>query len=134
MGAFFKPEAHEIVLARAGHLPLFHYKASSGKVEQVIPRGLGLGLNAEGKFADELEERLLRYETGDVFLFVTDGITEAQRTGGEEFGDGRLETLLKSIPGSSAEAIRDQLISDVKEFAGGANQHDDQTIVVVKAV
>ncbi len=134
MGAFFKPEVREIILARAGHSPLFHYRHDSGLVQQVIPRRLGLGLNADGRFSEELEEQTLCYGQGDVFLFVTDGVTEAQRNGGEQFGEERLEHLLKTNFSLSAEHLRDRLVANLKEFAGNAHQHDDQTIVVVKAV
>ncbi len=132
MGGFFDPRQRRLVLARAGHLPLFHYHARARTVDRVIPRGLGLGLNAEGVFASELEERAINYEPGDVFLFVTDGITEAQQTNGEQFGEDRLATTLHESSASCAEDIRDQVMTAVKTFTGEVDQHDDQTVVVVK--
>jgi serine phosphatase RsbU (regulator of sigma subunit) len=33
----------------------------------------------------------------------------------------------------NADQIRDKIISEVKRFGAGMQQHDDQTIVVVKA-
>lgn len=132
MGGFFDPKGKRLVLARAGHLPLFHYRARSATVDQVIPKGLGLGLNSEGVFASELEERTIQYEQGDVFLFVTDGITEAQQRNGNQFGEERLIDTLRSSSALSVMEIRDRILSDVKTFAGDAVQHDDQTVVVVK--
>jgi serine phosphatase RsbU (regulator of sigma subunit) len=134
MGAFFTPDVRRLVLARAGHLPLFHYRKSNGAIDRVTPRGLGLGLNAEGKFAAELEERAMGYERGDLFLLVTDGVTEARRSDGEQFGEERMEEVLRSGAGASAGDVRDRLIAAVAAFAGEAPQHDDQTVVVVKAV
>ena len=121
------------MLARAGHLPLFHFRASTRKVERIVPRELGLGLSPEDLFARELEERRITYASGDVFVFVTDGITEGQKMSGDEFGEERLLRILEETPAANALAIRDRVIAEVKNFAGDATQHDDQTVVVVKA-
>jgi len=132
MGGAFDTDRKQLVLARAGHLPLFHYHAAAKTVERITPKGLGLGLSPENLFAHELEERRLGYGAGDVFVFVTDGITEGQQQSGDEYGEERLVRLLEEISTAHAEAIRDRVVAEVKAFAGDANQHDDQTVVVVK--
>ena len=134
IGADFDPQTHRLLLARAGHLPLYWYSAAKRSVEKITPRGLGLGLNNAGVFATELEERAYPYNRGDVLLFVTDGVTEARNATGEDFGDDRLQQLMMADAGLTAERIRDDLASDLREFAGDAVQHDDQTIVVVKVL
>jgi serine phosphatase RsbU (regulator of sigma subunit) len=68
-----------------------------------------------------------------VFVFVTDGITEAHSKNGELFGDERRERVVLEFNASNATAIRDSVLPEVKEFAGEEFQHDNQTIVVVKA-
>jgi serine phosphatase RsbU (regulator of sigma subunit) len=132
MGAAFDTHKKNLVLARAGHLPLFYFNALSKKVERIVPRGLGLGLSPEDIFEEELEERKIGYQAGDVFVFVTDGITEGQKLTGDEFGEERLERILEHTSAASSQSIRDTLIAEVKNFADGASQHDDQTVVVVK--
>jgi len=132
LGASIDTIARQVVLARAGHLPLFHYTAKTDKVEAITPRGLGLGLDAADVFAAEIEERTILYGKGDILLFVTDGITEAQAANGTEFGEARLSELLRDSCTSSAGTIRDRVISEVKAFTHDALPHDDQTIVVVK--
>ncbi len=52
---------------------------------------------------------------------------------GDEFGEERLLRILEETPAANALAIRDRVIAEVKNFAGDATQHDDQTVVVVKA-
>ena len=112
---------------------MFYFNAAANRVQKVHPKGLGMGISTEGVFADNLEEQTLRYSAGDVFLFATDGITEGRTTSNEEFGDVRLASLLTSMAAENAGEIRDHLLSAVKEFSGAAQQHDDQTVVVVKA-
>jgi serine phosphatase RsbU (regulator of sigma subunit) len=133
IGARFEPHARRMHLARAGHLPLFYYSAQHGQVEKITPKGLGMGLDDEKLFAAELEEKNLSYDCGDVFLFVTDGITEAQNGNGSEFGEESVSEILSLHSAASAEIIRDHIIAAVKSFAQNAQQHDDLTVVVVKA-
>lgn len=133
IGADFNTTARQLSLARAGHLPLFYYHARGARVETITPKGLGLGLDDDGTFASELEERIIAYEPGDIFLFVTDGVTEAHNGNGVEFGEDQLTELLAQHVHDHAEQIRDKVISALKHFANNIEQHDDQTIVVVKA-
>ncbi len=133
-GAAFNVKANTIKLARAGHLPLLHYESSTKNIRKLLPKGLGMGMSPEKTFAENLEEQTISYATGDVFVFVTDGITEGRTLDNEEFGDARLVTLFNESVQASASEIRDKILAAVKEFAGEAQQHDDQTVVVVKAV
>jgi sigma-B regulation protein RsbU (phosphoserine phosphatase) len=132
IGADFDTLSRRVVMARAGHLPLFYYGAKKQGVEKITPKGLGFGLDDEGIFATELEEKTMQYEAGDVFLFVTDGITEAHSSRGEEFGEESIVRILENSAGLSAAQIRDHVITAVKRFGAGTQQHDDQTVVVVK--
>ncbi len=133
-GAAVDPATRTAVLARAGHLPVYLYHADSCAVERMVPRGVGLGLSEQALFAAELEERTINYKAGDILLFVTDGITEARNAAGEEFGEERLQRLLGVEAPLPADALRDRILNDVRVFAGTSAQHDDQTVVVVKAV
>lgn len=133
LGADFDASARSVVLARAGHLPLFYFNSQTQKVEMITPKGLGFGLDDEGVFATELEEKTIGYRAGDIFLFITDGITEAHNRTGGEFGEEMVSSILQNSASLNADQIRDKIISEVKRFGAGTQQHDDQTIVVVKA-
>ena len=132
IGACVDTKKRTIVLARAGHLPLFYYESRSQNVSLLTPKGLGLGLDKEDTFAGELEEHVLSYASGDVFLFVTDGVTEAQTVDGREFGEEKLIEVLAANVSYGAEAIRDNVLAAVSTFVADAVPHDDQTVVVVK--
>jgi serine phosphatase RsbU (regulator of sigma subunit) len=135
LGGFFDPRARRIVLARAGHLPLYHFCAAAGTVSRLLPGGMGFGLSGQVVFETELEEHAIDYDPGDVFLFVTDGITESLSAAEEEFGEDRLVALLAGLGGRglSAVEIRDAITADVHAFSAGLDQADDQTVVVVRA-
>ncbi len=136
LGGFFDTAARTLVIARAGHLPLFHYSRQTGTIDRILPRGLGFGLSTRPLFERELEEQRRPYSSGDVFLFVTDGITECQDADGDLFGEERLEALLRSAAGagSTAEEIRVRITRAVRDFSATPDEpFDDQTIVVVRA-
>ena len=136
LGGFFDTALRELVIARAGHLPLFHYARATGTIDRILPRGLGFGLSTRPLFERELEEQRRSYRSGDVFLFVTDGITECQDADGDLYGEERLEALLISAAGAgaSAEEIRMRITQAVHDFSATPDEpFDDQTIVVVRA-
>ena len=81
-----------------------------------------------------IEQEELTYQSGDIFLFITDGITEAHSVSGDEFGDDQLLDLLAEHNGNSAKRIRDSIITAVHHFSENTRQHDDLTLVVVKAL
>jgi serine phosphatase RsbU (regulator of sigma subunit) len=129
----FEPQARKLVLARAGHLPLYHYVAQTQKVEVVTPKGLGLGLESTDLFASELEERVMFYQPNDVFVFASDGVTEAEDESGGQLGEEGLVRVIAQHAGEDANSILNQIMEAVKDFCHGGEQHDDQTVVIVKA-
>lgn len=134
LGIEFAPALATARLVRAGHIPLFIYRSDSGTVERVVPRGLGLGLNDAGVFAAELEERTIMYRSGDLLILVTDGVVEARNGEDDEYGESRVVDAVVRFSGRPAAEVRDGLLEDLKAFGGGADQHDDQTVVVVRAL
>jgi sigma-B regulation protein RsbU (phosphoserine phosphatase) len=134
LGIMFTPESRSMSVARAGHLPLYRFDRGTREFTRMIPKGLGLALDQTTKFAQELVQETFPCNGREVFLLVSDGITEAMDGAGEQFGEGRIELILAQNGDAPAEAIRDVLFEKVREFAGSEVQHDDQTVVVIKVV
>jgi len=68
---------------------------------------------------------------GDKVVFYTDGIVEAMNEKEEIFGFERLMEVVKGSQSKNAESLLEEIMDQVKEFAGGAAQHDDLTVIVV---
>jgi phosphoserine phosphatase RsbU/P len=100
----------------------------NGKFEEIPVTGLPIGLFPNATF----EERNLRCKPGDVFLFLSDGITDATSAAGNMFGRGRLEKTVLKYADGSADEIAQAIFSAVSEHAKGVDAFDDQTIVVLK--
>ena len=75
-------------------------------------------------------------QPGDVLVLYSDGITEAQSEEGDFFGDDRTRSAVfeSHSSGMSADATCDYLLERVQQFVGGAEQGDDMTCVVLRAL
>jgi serine phosphatase RsbU (regulator of sigma subunit) len=81
----------------------------------------------------DYQETKLTLNPGDQIVFYTDGIVEAMNENKEIFGFERLLTIIEESFSLSAEALLNKIISQVREFCGSAEQHDDLTAIVLKA-
>ena len=119
-------------LARAGHNPVIMQKSRATHVQMVNPTGLALGLDAGSRFSDSIREVTIDYQQGDLFIFYTDGFTEAMNSRQEQFGEERLSKTIEQFASGTAAEIMDGIFTAIKSFVGKTKQHDDMTIVVIK--
>ena len=128
----FNTVENTLTIARAGHNPVILRK-SGGRHSQVLnPMGLALGLDKGEVFEQSVKEVSVTYEPGDVFVFYTDGISEAMNRSREEYGEERLSAAIEANADKSADEILNNVMQDMHTFVGRAEQHDDVTLVVVK--
>jgi serine phosphatase RsbU (regulator of sigma subunit) len=130
----FETAEHTLKLARAGHNPVITRKSAGGSPEVLHPTGLALGLEGGELFGRSIQEVTVRYAPGDIFVFYTDGFTEAMNGSNEEFGQARLSQSVEAHSGGVAREIMEGVFSDVDAFAKKVKPHDDMTIVVVKVM
>jgi serine phosphatase RsbU (regulator of sigma subunit) len=129
--------ARTMTYARAGHTPLIVIpgpEAGSRTAQSLAPSGLVLGLKIDN---GELFERLLTEETrclqvGDLYLFFTDGITEAMNASDDCFGEARLARFLEGHSEVKPDELRERLVCEIEAFVDGAPQHDDMTMILLK--
>jgi sigma-B regulation protein RsbU (phosphoserine phosphatase) len=120
-------DARERVLtySNAGHL----YPAVIGTrgVRRLAKGGMLLGAVQGVRYKEER----IHLEQGDLVLFFTDGLTEAENGYGEAFGEERLVELARSAIDLPCSDIVKRIYHDIVSFAGG-KLLDDFTMVVVK--
>ncbi len=68
---------------------------------------------------------------GDLFVFYTDGVTEAENRLGEEFGMERFSATVRSGSSLSAEDLMSNIYNAAADFCGD-EFGDDVTLLVVK--
>ena len=77
----------------------------------------------------DFEQQSIQMEKGDMVLFYTDGVTEAQNIRDEFYDDDRLEELLDKNEFEGAEDLTNAVFRSVIRFIGRADQFDDITIL-----
>jgi sigma-B regulation protein RsbU (phosphoserine phosphatase) len=125
--------------ARAGHTPLIYVPGPGaaggrGQARILAPDGLVLGLKIDN---GEMFEKLLQEDTiplraGDLYLFFTDGISEAMNAHDDCFGESRLGQLAESHSHLPSDELRERVLREISAFVGDAPQHDDMTMILLK--
>lgn len=128
----FNPVEKTVSFCRAGHLPILHYDASKKTVRKLTPKGIALGMSRNGKFSGNLDEVTYKLNPGDIWIFFSDGISEAMNDLKEEFGEDRIESEILNFHTLSASGLSDQIFKTLGDFLGENKPHDDTTLVVVK--
>jgi serine phosphatase RsbU (regulator of sigma subunit) len=118
----------EITYCNGGHNPPYILR-HDGQVEASETTG-GLVLGVFGKATYKAKQIIL--QAGDGFLLYTDGITEAMDHDNNEFTEERLQKCLAQGHTSGLSNIIQNVISEVKAFAGDAPQADDMTMLVLR--
>jgi len=124
-------DGHHVTLARAGHDAPLLYRAATGEVEKLNPKGMALGIDSGEVFNRVCADYRFGLEKGDCILLYTDGATEALDQEGMEYGILRLvQGLQASAPHGAASVVK-YIAEDVKTFAGIHPQHDDITLIAI---
>jgi len=124
--AVFDLKRRTVTLANSG-LP-YPIRCSGESVAQIELPGVPLGSFA-GSVYDELSFDLL---AGDLFVFCTDGVFEANDALGREFGAERLLQVVGETRTRTTREIVDAIFAAVQEFRADTPPNDDMTAVALK--
>jgi predicted permease len=98
------------------------------EIEQLSVGGTVVGMFPEMGY----EEATVELFPGDVLLAFTDGVPEAHNPENEEFGDERLQQLLRESAHLPADEISARISAEMKHWIRDAEQYDDLTFIVMK--
>ncbi len=112
----------------AGHNPPYLFRAD-GEFEAMMTGGLILGVLDE-QVPYDIASVILR--PGDTIIAYTDGVNEAMSQEMKEYGNERLEALLRKLAGRPAAEIIDRVREDILRHTTGAKQSDDITMLALR--
>ena len=125
--AILDPSSHRIDYCNAGHeYPLVF--RNNGKLEQLETEGLILGAVEDFSFG----EGNTILEPGEILLLYSDGVTEAFNPEGDQFGLERMKKVIEERREDSSGDILSEVVSAIRTFAGGREQSDDITLIVIR--
>jgi sigma-B regulation protein RsbU (phosphoserine phosphatase) len=114
-----------LTYSNAGHF--YPLVLRGGDVLRLDRGGMILGVLPE----TEYEEGRINLEGGDMLLFFTDGLTEAESPDGEPFGEDRLIEAARSSIGLSCRDIVQRIHKSISGFSDG-RLIDDFTLIAMK--
>lgn len=127
------PATKTATFANAGHVvPYLCRTKESGKIDlqALVARGNPLGAGPSPSYRSHTRA----IEEGDLLVWYTDGLVESPNPEGQQYGDRRMQKLLRGIDlaKEGARDVRDQLTTSVSAFQDGTPPPDDITLVVAK--
>ena len=108
--------------------PVYHYKAESDEVDELLIEGLPLG-SFKGETYTMLE---IDSKVGDAYIFISDGLPEVENKNGEMLGYNAVLDCIRNNGKLTAEEIKQSLLDLGSAWLDGLQNQDDITIVVVK--
>jgi Stage II sporulation protein E (SpoIIE) len=117
----------EAEYALAGHPPILHYRHGCRDTALLSMEQIPLGLIPGGSYAS----KSVIYSPRDLFLMVTDGITEVANVRDEEFGLIRLQELLTQHAARALPEILDLIMREVRQYGP---QQDDQSLLLLRVL
>jgi serine phosphatase RsbU (regulator of sigma subunit) len=129
--AIIDPDAREIRFISCGHTTPYLIRAN-GEIELQALVGRGNPLGGSGTSLPKVLQKPLR--AGDLVVWYTDGVIEAQDPLGEPFGDRRLQRMLRRLDRSSLSppGVHHLIYAGVATHRGAKPRGDDETLIVAQ--
>ena len=126
----YDPAQGKFDFVNAGHnSPMLLHQGDGGKVTRLEPGGTVVGLIENVEY----QQGSVRITPGDLLVAFTDGISEAMNLEDEEWGEDRLLDSIRGCQTKTAQEMLETIFAAATQFAGAAPQHDDMTLVVLRA-
>src|SRR5688500_1649643 len=93
---------------------------------------VGLQLDDGSMFDSLLQEQTIALAPGDLVVWFTDGISETMNEAFDWFGEPRLAQVVEQYGHLPFDQLRSYIRAERRAFAGGADQHDDMTMILMK--
>ena len=124
----YLPSESKLQSASAGHEPGFYYNAATDTFEEIVSKGLVLGVSPDSDY----KQYELKINVGDMVILLTDGVTECRD--GERFIESEeVLDVIKKYAHLPAQEMVDQVykyFERLQEF----QLRDDFTLLVLKKV
>ena len=118
----------KIQFVDCGHIKAVHYQSDTQSCRVLQGSNMPLGISPSEVYRAEE----VNFNTGDIFLFHSDGLVETRNARGEFYGDVRLAQWVLEHSALSPAQMIEQIHADVTAYAQSNIFADDLTCVVVK--
>lgn len=126
--ARFDLDTNQVCLVDCGHTRTIRYWRRVGACGLLEGQNMPLGFS-EGEVYKQFS---LPVEPGDIFVFYSDGVTEARNEDDEMFGESRVADCVARFNYLDAQHLVDRIKQEVISFTGTDHLEDDFTCLAVK--
>ena len=123
------PSTHRLNFHSGGQAPILLYQAGSNACVPYKPTSFPLGAMPLTRMKPAVTVEML---PGDILVLLSDGFYEYHDVGGEQFGEERVQEIVRAHGDRPMADLMAMLFAAVDAFAKGAPQEDDMTAVLVK--
>ena len=129
--AQYNPTTGLLTYVNAGHNPpmLFHRSNAEWQVSRLETGGTVVGLLESFPY----DQGVVVIAPDDIFIAFTDGISEAMNNADEEWGEEKMMEAICSCASLKSSEMIARIMQAADAFVAGAKQHDDMTLVVIRA-
>ncbi len=101
---------------------------STGNIEELSTGGTIIGMFAQANY----EEGVVHLQPGDILIAFTDGVPEALNPKDEEYGEDRLQQILRAVSHLPINDMAARILQELKKWISDAAQYDDLTFILMK--
>lgn len=115
--------------ANAGHNPPLFFSQKNKSFSLLEPTGPLLGPAPNSRYVTDS----VNFESGDVLVIYSDGITDAANANYQFYEEERLRKVIEKYANQTPKIIAAEIIQDVQSFSTSDSKYqDDKTVVVIK--
>ena len=124
----YNSTTNEAQISACGNNPVFHFVAADKKLIQLTTPSEPMGVEKNTVYSDIN----IKLNSGDILVTCTDGLLESLNENGVQYTSDNLSKVIVKNCNASAKDISNRVKDDFKKYCGAAQQHDDQSLLVIK--
>ncbi len=118
---------YSVEYSTAGHLPVLKLANDSNNFDELIIKQLPIAATKDFTFTTNSTV----YNKKDLFIFLTDGITETSNKKDEQFGMEKVKQIILNNRNDELSHIYEKINN---ELASHGKQKDDQSILLIRCL
>lgn len=124
----YNPQTHTAEIATGGTTPVYYYNVADNSFTKISYSSEPIGVEKDSTYKNILQET----KPGDILITYTDGLVETLNDKGQQYTKENLLKLVAKNHNSTSKDIANLVKSDIKHFSAGTQNHDDQSLLVIK--
>ena len=118
--------AGQVEICNAGQVPPLIIRPN--EISGIETTSLPIGIFSDAQYSSTT----LELGPGDSLVIYTDGVSETQNDGGDQFGEQQLRKLMHECRSASPKALVESCIRRLNAFQAGNQRLDDRTIMAIQ--